>query len=38
MHMITNERQYQHTRKKLAELGALIAATERGDATADEFP
>lgn len=30
--MITNERQYQQTRKKLAELDELIVATETGDA------
>lgn len=30
--MITNERQYQHTSKKLADLEALIEATEKGDA------
>lgn len=35
--MITNERQYQQTRKKLAELDELIVATESGDAGDDEF-
>lgn len=30
--MITNDRQYQQTRKKLRDLEALIAATEAGDA------
>ena len=35
--MITNERQYQHTGKKLADLESLIAATERGEAGDDGF-
>ncbi len=35
--MITNERQRQHTSKKLADLEALIEATQRGDAGDDGF-
>lgn len=35
--MITNERQRQHTRTKLADLEALIEATRRGDAGDDGF-
>ena len=33
--MITNERQHLHTRKKLADLESLAAATRRGDAGGD---
>lgn len=35
--MIANDRQYQQTRKKLADLDALILATEAGEAGDDEF-
>lgn len=35
--MITNERQYQQTRKKLTDLEALIAATEAGEAGDEGF-
>ncbi len=35
--MITNERQHQHTSKKLGDLEALIEATRRGDAGDDDF-
>ncbi|MGI8433199.1 MAG: helix-turn-helix transcriptional regulator [Nocardioidaceae bacterium] len=35
--MITNDRQYQQTRKKLRDLETLIAATEAGDAGDDGF-
>ena len=35
--MITNERQYLHTIKKLADLESLTAATRRGDAGDDGF-
>lgn len=35
--MITNERQYTQTRKKLGELEALIVATEAGNAGDDGF-
>lgn len=35
--MITNERQYTQTRKKLGELEALIVATESGEAGDDGF-
>lgn len=35
--MITNERQYEQTRKQLAMLESLLAATEAGDAGDDGF-
>jgi HTH-type transcriptional regulator/antitoxin HigA len=35
--MITNERQYQQTRKKLTDLEALIIATEGGEAGEEGF-
>ncbi|HXH59114.1 helix-turn-helix transcriptional regulator [Iamia sp.] len=35
--MITNERQYQQTRRKLAELERLIASTESGEAGDEGF-
>lgn len=35
--MITNERQYQQTRKKLTDLEAMIASTKAGDAGDDGF-
>jgi HTH-type transcriptional regulator/antitoxin HigA len=37
MDMITNERQYEQTRKQLDRLAALLASTEAGDAGDDGF-
>jgi HTH-type transcriptional regulator/antitoxin HigA len=37
MDMITNERQYEQTRKQLDRLAALLASTEGGDAGDDGF-